>query len=293
MKTEKSVFRLFTSSGKEKERKSGAWRESLCRLGVLKGSKSSKQGDSPCNYSVYQLSAAEWGRYLAQGAAACGITAYVFYRSVSAFFLLLPFGLVWPLVRRKKLCAERREELRRQFREAIQILASGLAAGYSVENAFSASVKDLEEMYGKNGMITREFSYIAHQLTMNRTVETLLLSFAKRSGLEEVKNFSVIFAVSKRSRGELVSVVNHVVHVISDRIQVREEIATMTAEKRFEQKIMNLMPFFIVFYVDVTSPGFFEPMYRTVAGRVVMTACLGMYLAACVISQRILQIEAG
>ena len=67
----------------------------------------------------------------------------------------------------------------------------------------------------------------------------------------------------------------------------------MTAEKRFEQKIMNLMPFFIVFYVDVTSPGFFEPMYRTAAGRVVMTACLGMYLAACVISQRILQIEAG
>lgn len=265
----------------------------MCRLGVLKGSKSSRQEEPPCDYSVYHLSAAEWGRYLAQGMAACGVTAYVFYRSVPVFFLLLPFGLVWPFVQRKNLCEKRREELRRQFREAIQILASGLSAGYSVENAFSASVKDLEEMYGRNGMITREFSYIAHQLTMNRTVEALLLSFAKRSGLEEVKNFSVIFAVSKRSRGELVSVVNHVVHVISDRIQVREEIATMTAEKRFEQKIMNLMPFFIVFYVDITSPGFFGPMYGTAAGRVAMTACLGIYLAACVISRRILQIETG
>ena len=78
-------------------------------------------------------------------------------------------------------------------------------------------------------MITREFSYLASQLKMNRTVEALLSSFAKRSGLDEVENFSVIFTVSKRSRGELASVVHHVVHVISDRIQVREEILTMTA----------------------------------------------------------------
>lgn len=41
-------------------------------------------------------------------------------------------------------------------------------------------------------MITREFSYLASQLKMNRTVEALLSSFAKRSGLDEVENFSVI-----------------------------------------------------------------------------------------------------
>lgn len=51
--------------------------------------------------------------------------------------------------------------------------------------------------------------------------------------------------------------VHHVVHVISDRIQVREEILTMTAEKQFEQRIMNLMPYLIVLYVDLSSPGLF------------------------------------
>ena len=126
----------------------------------------------------------------------------------------------------------------------------------------------------KEGMITREFSYLASQLKMNRTVEALLSSFAKRSGLDEVEKFSVNFTVSKRSRGELASVVHHVVHVISDRIQVREEILTMTAEKQFEQRIMNLMPYLIVLYVDLSSPGFFSQMYETAVGRVVMTGCL-------------------
>ena len=51
--------------------------------------------------------------------------------------------------KRRELCRRRKEELRLQFKEAIQIVASALAAGYSVENAFIASVRDLEEQYGK------------------------------------------------------------------------------------------------------------------------------------------------
>ena len=126
---------------------------------------------------------------------------------------------------------------------------------------------------------------------MNRTVEQLLTDFAQRSGIEEIQSFAEIFSVSKRSRGELVSVVNHVVRVIGDKIQVKEDIITMTAEKKLEQKIMNFMPFFIVLYIDLSSPGFFAQMYETAAGRIVMTVCLVIYLIACAISGKIMKIE--
>ena len=266
------------------------WKEHLSRLADLKGGADSRE-EVLSDYRVYHLTGQEWIRYLLEGTAVCAVTAYVFYRSFLAFVLMLPAGMLRPFFKRRELCRRRKEELRLQFKEAIQIVASALAAGYSVENAFIASVRDLEEQYGKEGMITREFSYLASQLKMNRTVEALLSSFAKRSGLDEVENFSVIFTVSKRSRGELASVVHHVVHVISDRIQVREEILTMTAEKQFEQRIMNLMPYLIVLYVDLSSPGFFSQMYETAVGRVVMTGCLVVYLLAWRVSGKILQIE--
>ena len=262
----------------------------MSRLADLKGSADSRE-EVLSDYRVYHLTGQEWIRYLLEGTAVCAVTAYVFYRSFLAFVLMLPAGMLRPFFKRRELCRRRKEELRLQFKEAIQIVASALAAGYSVENAFIASVRDLEEQYGKEGMITREFSYLASQLKMNRTVEALLSSFAKRSGLDEVENFAVIFTVSKRSRGERASVVHHVVHVISDRIQVREEILTMTAEKQFEQRIMNLMPYLIVLYVDLSSPGFFSQMYETAVGRVVMTGCLVVYLLAWRVSGKILQIE--
>ncbi|MEG2427570.1 MAG: type II secretion system protein F [Clostridium sp.] len=249
------------------------------------------EGDICPEYNKYRLSLQEWGLYELEGIAACGAIAYLFYRNMAAFFLFLPIGILYPFYRKRERKKQRKEELRLQFKEAILILASSLGAGYSIENAFSESIRELKELYGTEGMITGEFAYISHQLQMNRTVEQLLMDFAVRSGLEEIQNFAEIFAVSKRSRGELTSVVKHAVHVISDKIQVREEIITLTAEKKLEQKIMNSMPFLIVLYIDLSSPGFFVPLYITIMGKIVMTVCLLVYLAACILSRRIMEIE--
>ena len=79
--------------------------------------------------------------------------------------------------------------------------------------------------------------------------------------------------------------------MIGDKVQVKEEILTLTASKRFEQNIMNLIPLIIVLYIDRTSPGFFTLMYTTIIGRIVMTGCLLFYLIALKLSWKILNIE--
>ena len=62
------------------------------------------------------------------------------------------------------------------------VLASFLSAGYSLENSLSLSVKELEGLYGKTGMITEEFSYMEAGVRMNRPVELLLADMGRRSG---------------------------------------------------------------------------------------------------------------
>ncbi len=171
------------------------------------------------------------------------------------------------------------------------VLASLLGAGYSIENALAASIRELTTLYGKDGLITREFSYMVWRIRMNRPVEAVLDDFASRSGLDEIRSFSEVFSVAKRSSGDLGGIMRHTAEVIRDRMQVKEEIATMTASQRFEQKIMNLIPFMIVFYVEWGSPGFFDQMYQTSAGRIVMTLCLAVYIASYILSAKILNIE--
>ena len=65
----------------------------------------------------------------------------------------------------------------------------------------------------------------------------------------------------------------------------------MTAAKVFEQQVMSAVPFLIVLYIDITSPGFFDIMYETPGGRWVMTLCLGLYGMALILAGQILDIE--
>ena len=63
------------------------------------------------------------------------LVSYLFYESIAAFFILLPFG-VWFFLRWEAECIEKKQrEFQAQFREAIQSISASMRAGYSVENA--------------------------------------------------------------------------------------------------------------------------------------------------------------
>lgn len=243
------------------------------------------------DYRVYRLSAKEWLVHGGWGMCICGLAAYTFYRSWTAFLVFLPFGICYPVYKKADLKRERARQLELQFKEGIQVLSSFLSAGYSLENGLALSVRELEVLYGRNGMIVGEFGMLSSGVRMNRPVEELLMNLGERSGLEDVDNFAQVLSCAKRSGGELVEIIRQTAGIIRDKVQVNEEIHTMTASKVFEQKIMNGIPFLIVFYIDVTSPGFFEVMYGTWMGRAVMTVCLAAYIGALALAKRILEIE--
>lgn len=226
-----------------------------------------------------------------KGEAICILVGYTFYRSILITAALLPLGLLYPFYEREQRKKQRKKELASQFKEGMMILASSFGAGYSIENALAAGTRELALLYGEQSLITREFTYIVLQLRTNRPVEQLLMELADRSGLEDIRNFAEVFNVAKRSGGSLSTVMRHTADVIRDKMQVKEEIATLTTAKQYEQKIMNLIPFLVVLYVDYSSPGFFAQMYQTILGRILMTGCLVVYLAAWILAKKILEIE--
>ncbi len=244
------------------------------------------------DYSRYELTLVQWLESLAAGAGLAGVMSYVCYRSWIVFFvLLIPAAVIAPSCLREFWKKKRLRQLEIQFKETIQILSSSLSAGLSVENAIVSARRELELMYGPKGMMCRELAHMVQQMNMNRPVEELMTDFAMRSGLEEVDHFARIFQIAKRSGGQLVPIIRHTVQVMDDRYQVKEEIRTLTASKQFEQKVMNVMPILMIIYIDSTSPGFFDVMYTTTAGRLIMTVCLAVYLLACWLAKRILNIS--
>lgn len=242
-------------------------------------------------YDTYILSWKEWVKYCLLGAGFLAVFVYVFYRSVLVYFFSLCFVWIFPIWKREDLKKKRKRKLTLEFSDSIMAMSSAMEAGYAVENALKEAAREMELLYGEESLMARELREILGKISMNQPVETLFLDLGIRSQVDEIKDFAQIFAAVRKNGGELVRIVNRTVHVIGESIQVENEIALMTAAKRYEQMIMNAMPLFLVLYLDFTSPDFFEVLYTTMFGRAVMTGCLLIYIVSVLIAKHILDIK--
>ncbi|MFC2584247.1 MAG: type II secretion system F family protein [Lachnoanaerobaculum saburreum] len=243
------------------------------------------------NYDSYSFTFIEWLKYSFYAVGILSLISYVFYKSVIIFFVLLPFCFLYPKLKKKELIVEKKRRLLIEFKEAVMILSSLLNAGYSLENSVKEALVELRLLYVKDNLIIKEFEYICQLIYMNISVERAFDDLAYRSHCEDIRSFAKVLRIAKRSGGELESIIAHTVSVIGDKVRIKEEIITMTAAKRFEQKVMNILPLLIVLYIDFSSPGFFNIMYTTIIGRMCMSVGLTVYLFAIYISKRLLNIE--
>lgn len=232
------------------------------------------------DYRSYHPSTGEWARLIFQAAALCGLIDYLFYRRLLMLIPLLPLGFFYVRSLIRDLCQTRREKLLRDFREMLDSVTVALRAGYSVENAFRDAERNLINVVGRDSDMTREIGWINAQIKLSVPVERLLLDFGRRSGSEDIENFAAVFATAKRMGGNTAGIVRETAVTISSKIDVEREIETAIAAKKYEQKIMSVMPAFIILYMQLTSPGFLSIMYTTAFGMIVMTACLAVYAGA-------------
>ncbi|SFQ21653.1 tight adherence protein B [Butyrivibrio proteoclasticus] len=214
----------------------------------------------------------------------------VFYDSYLAMAILSPLAFFWFFYQKKVLKERTRRLLGIQFKDAIASVLTNLKAGYSVENAFKEATKDIELLYGKKSLICNHLHRILKGLKNNIPLEKLLYNFGVESGNKDILEFAVVFAAAKRSGGNLTDIISRTISVISRKIEVEKEIEVLVSSKRMEARIMKGVPFFIIFYISLTSKGFFAPLYHNLFGIILMTICMIAYLAAYLLSEKIINI---
>ena len=228
---------------------------------------------------------------LLKSTAVFGLIVYVFYGSFAAVPFLIP---VWFLYMRDWLAdtaKKKEQQFREQFCDSIQEMASVLKAGYSVENAIREVNRELSALYEKDARIRKEYGRMSHQLDMKMPTVSVLEEFAERTGQEDVADFVNVFAAAKKNGGDSIAIIRNAVRVISGKIDTEKEIQTMTASKKLEFEIMCAVPFLMILYMKLTFAGFLDVLYGNMAGVIIMTVCLCVYIAAYCLGRKIIRIE--
>lgn len=218
--------------------------------------------------------------------------SYLFYRSVIFAGILSPLGILYLKQRKKQLVAKQKNELNIQFKDLLTSLASSLSSGKAIENAFNIALGDLLVLYpGEDACIIKETRIIIHKLSLNITVEEAIGDLAKRSKLEDIANFSDVISICKRAGGNLIEAIKNASGIISDKIEMKQEIETLLSSRKFEQKVLNIMPVAMILILSLTAQDYISPIFTTTQGKMSMTLCLLLLWAAYVLSNKIMNIR--
>ena len=222
-------------------------------------------------YDQYDLSVREKVQFFLCGYAAGFFLMMVFYKDLliaAAGGLACIFFL--PLYR-GALCRRRRELLETQFRDFLYAVASSVAAGRQLRRALEDAELTLRSIYPQDAPLCTELAAINHA--------------------EDIRDFVDVYVLCRRLGGDIEEVIQNTTRIMTDKMAIRREIRTLTAQKQLEGRIISVMPVLVILGLNVFSPDYLSVLYTTIAGRLLMTAALGGITAAFFMTQKLLDIR--
>ena len=241
------------------------------------------------NYKDYILSTPEIILFIGIYILVSAIYSLLFYDSLIPILISLVFIKWFFRFVKEWLINRRKEKLLLEFKEWLFSINSSLTSGYALENAISESLLELETLFGKKSLIYVEVHIMVQKLKLNVPIDIILDNFATRSDLADIRNFSQVISLVKRSGGNMINVIKNASETIGEEISLKNQISTAVSSSRYELYIMAIFPLLIIKYIDFTQPGFFEPLYHNLFGITVMTVCLAIYFASLIVANKILR----
>jgi len=212
--------------------------------------------------------------------------AWLFYDSLPAAFVSVPFYFLFRKVLKAHRIRKDNEKLAEEFLRALVSVSTSISAGISAENAFVIAASDMEKLYGK-GRMTRELGIINTQVGTGARLTDALYDLARRTNIQEIYDFAVVFKVAKEKGSDLSAVISSCSDIMEAKRESECEARVMIRAKQYEQRVMCIIPPGILLYLRLSSGSFIEVLYHNPLGIVIMTVCLMVYVLAICLSEKI------
>lgn len=260
------------------------------------------------NYAVYHFKKWETVVYFLIAFIAGAFVGYLFYgnlgkdeygeATIITYILnaLIPTvvgvfaGKMFLPIRQKQIIEKRRKNLRDQFRNMLEGLVTSLGAGNNVPDSFAAVYEDLKIQYDSDAYIVKELEIILEGIRHNVPVEDIIMDFGDRSGIDDIKTFANVFNISYRKGGNIKDVIRNTHSIISEKIEIAEDIETTVTSGKMDQKIMLVMPIALISIIKFMSPEF-AANFATPAGIASTTIAVVCFVGAYFLGKSMLDIK--
>jgi tight adherence protein B len=214
------------------------------------------------------------------------------FASPVAWVLALVLGYWLPSFWLNRRKSRRLKAFNSGLADTIMLLANALRAGSSFLQAVEMIVRETQPP------ISTEFGRVIREVNLGLTLDEALANLTRRVRSDDLDLMTTAIAIHHTVGGNLAEILDAIAFTIRERVRIKGEIRTLTAQQRMSGYVVGFLPVALVLLLSVIAPSFMAPMlqkppelFGLPAGLFILAGGGLMMLVGFVLIRRIVDIE--
>jgi tight adherence protein B len=144
----------------------------------------------------------------------------------------------------------------KQLPDTVTLIANALRAGSSFLQAIELVVRE------SRPPISTEFGRVIREVNLGLPFDLAMENMVTRVKSEDFELMATAISIQHQVGGNLAEILDSIAFTIRERIRIKGEIRTLTAQQRLSGYVVGGLPFFLALFIFVAAPTFFDPMFK-------------------------------
>lgn len=210
--------------------------------------------------------------------------AYLLAHLVAAAIVLAVL-VVAPPVALKVAISQRERKFAEQLPDVLKLTASSLRAGFSFAQSLDGVVRQIKKP------AQRELRQVLSEMRLGKVLEDALADAAVRIQNRDFTEAVMAVRIQQETGGNLAALLDVLANTMTQRVRIRREIRTLTAEGRTSAYVLGLLPVAIGLFIYSSNRAYISQLFHTFPGRVALIAGAALECVGFVWMYRIVKIE--
>lgn len=200
-------------------------------------------------------------------------------------FALLIIGIAIPPLLVSNARKKRRELFSKQLSEALTIMGNSIKGGFTFLQSMESIAEDMPPP------ISTEFAKVLREIYYGVGQEEALNHMVERTKSHDLELLVSAVITSSQVGSNLTDIIETISATIRDRIRIKQEINTLTAQGKVSGIIVGALPIVLVLAIMVMNPEYYTGFFESFLGKAMVGISIVMELMGFLIIRKIIDIK--
>jgi len=143
----------------------------------------------------------------------------------------------------------------KQLPDTITLIANALRAGSSFLQAIELVVRE------SRPPISTEFGRVIREVNLGLPFDQALENMVRRVRSDDLELMATAISIQHQVGGNLAEILDSIAYTIRERVRIKGEIRTLTAQQRLSGYVVAGLPIGLAAFLFVAVPSFMAPMF--------------------------------